>query len=82
MAAADDDTTTLRGWLAAFADATGSEPPTDQEVEQLLDLARHAAHRAVRPTAPLACFLAGRSGRPVDELLALVEADPRLRADD
>lgn len=76
------DTTTLEGWLAEFAAATGTTPPTDDEVAQLLDLARHAAHRAVRPTAPLACFLAGRSGRPVGELLALVEADPRLRAGD
>lgn len=75
------DTTTLDGWLAEFAAAAGATPPTDAEVEHLLDLARHAAHRAVRPTAPLACFLAGRSGRPVGELLALVEADPRLRAD-
>ncbi|MFA4929713.1 MAG: DUF6457 domain-containing protein [Patulibacter sp.] len=76
------DTTTLEGWLAAFADATGTAAPSDDEVAQLLDLARHAAHRAVRPTAPLACFLAGRSGRPVAELLALVEADPRLHAAD
>ncbi len=76
------DTTTLDGWLATFAAAAGTAPPTDDEVAQLLDLARHAAHRAVRPTAPLACFLAGRTGRPVSELLALVEADPRLRAED
>ncbi len=76
------DTSTLEGWLAAFADAAGTPPPSDDEVAQLLDLARHAAHRAVRPTAPLACFLAGRSGRPVGELLALVDADPRLRAED
>lgn len=76
------DTTTLEGWLEAFSAAAGTTPPTPDEVEQLLDLARHAAHRAVRPTAPLACFLAGRTGRPVGELLALVEADPRLRADD
>jgi hypothetical protein len=75
------DTTTLDGWLAEFAAAAGTTPPT-AEVDQLLDLARHAAHRAVRPTAPLACFLAGRTGRPVAELLALVEADPRLRAED
>lgn len=76
------DTTTLEGWLATFAAEAGTTAPTDDEVAQLLDLARHAAHRAVRPTAPLACFLAGRTGRPVGELLALVEADPRLRADD
>jgi len=76
------DTTTLEGWLATFAEAAGAVPPTDEEVAQLLDLARHAAHRAVRPTAPLACFVAGRTGRPVAEVLALVEADPRLRAAD
>lgn len=76
----DPDTTTIQGWLAAFAEQAGSPPPTPDELRELLDLARHAAHRSQRQAAPIACWIAGRSGRPVSELLALVEADERLRA--
>lgn len=76
------DTTTIDGWLATLADELGSAPPTDDERRALLDLARHAAHRSQRQAAPLACWIAGRTGRPVDEVLALVEADGRLRAPD
>ncbi|MDX8152325.1 DUF6457 domain-containing protein [Patulibacter brassicae] len=77
-----DDTTTIQGWLAAFAEASGGPAPTNEELAALLDLARHAAHRSQRQAAPIACWIAGRTGRPVDELLALVEDDPRLRAED
>lgn len=76
------DTTTIEGWLAAFADEVGSTPPTPEELQGLLDLARHAAHRSQRQAAPIACWIAGRTGRPVAECLALVEADPRLREPD
>ncbi|EHN11985.1 hypothetical protein PAI11_11330 [Patulibacter medicamentivorans] len=79
---ADPDTTTIAGWLEAFASGAGAAPPTDEELRQLLDLARHAAHRSQRQAAPIACWIAGRTGRPVAELLALVEADERLRAPD
>lgn len=79
---ADPDTTTIAGWLEAFASEAGAAPPTDEELRQLLDLARHAAHRSQRQAAPIACWIAGRTGRPVAELLALVEADERLRVPD
>ncbi|MEV4420903.1 DUF6457 domain-containing protein [Patulibacter sp. NPDC049589] len=75
-----DDTSTIRGWLATFAEEVGSPPPSAAEVTALLDLARHAAHRSERQAAPLACWIAGRTGRPVAEVLALVELDPRLCA--
>jgi hypothetical protein len=73
-----DDTSTIQGWLATFAEELGGEPPTPEELQGLLDVARHAAHRSQRQAAPIATWIAGRSGRPVAEVLALVEADPRL----
>jgi hypothetical protein len=73
-----DDTSTIQGWLATFAAELGGEPPTPEELQGLLDVARHAAHRSQRQAAPIATWIAGRSGRPVAEVLALVEADPRL----
>ncbi|MGE4424929.1 MAG: DUF6457 domain-containing protein [Solirubrobacteraceae bacterium] len=82
MPDADLDTTTIDGWLTAFAREAGAPAPTAEERAQLLDLARHAAHRAQRQAAPLACWVAGRTGRPVAEVLALVEADAMLRAPD
>jgi hypothetical protein len=73
-----DDTSTIQGWLATFAEELGGEPPTPEELQGLLDVARHAAHRSQRQAAPIATWIAGRSGRPVAEVLALVAADPRL----
>ena len=49
-------------WVAAFAARLGLEPPTDQEVETLLELAAVAAHASERIAAPLACWLVGRAG--------------------
>jgi hypothetical protein len=74
------DTSTIQGWLATFAEEVGGTPPSPQELTGLLDLARHAAHRSERQAAPIACWIAGRTGRPVAEVLALVELDPRLCA--
>jgi hypothetical protein len=54
--------TTAPEWLAAFAAALGVEPPTEQEVEDLLALASTAAHASERLAAPLACWLVGRAG--------------------
>jgi hypothetical protein len=72
------DTSTIEGWLATFAEELGGQPPTPEELQGLLDIARHAAHRSQRQAAPIATWIAGRSGRPVGEVLALVEADGRL----
>jgi hypothetical protein len=74
------DTSTIQGWLATFAEEVGGTPPSPHELTGLLDLARHAAHRSERQAAPIACWIAGRTGRPVAEVLALVELDPRLCA--
>jgi hypothetical protein len=56
-------------WLAAFCERVGVDPPSEEEAERLLELAAVAAHASERPAAPLACWIAGRSGRPAEELV-------------
>ena len=51
-------------WLAEFCKRLGLEPPSKEETVALLDLAATAAHSSERTAAPLACWVAGRSGRP------------------
>jgi hypothetical protein len=55
-------------WLEDFCGRLGLEPPSKAEVVALLDLAATAAHSSERTAAPLACWVAGRSGRPASEL--------------
>ena len=49
--------TTLEDWAAAVSAELGIEVEFD--VDQVLDLARIAAHNVQRPAAPLTTFLAG-----------------------
>ncbi len=49
-------------WIAAFAAALGVEPPDDDTVTTLLDLAGVAAHASERTAAPIACWLIGKAG--------------------
>jgi hypothetical protein len=60
-------------WIAAFAERAGIEPPSAEEVEALLDLAAVAAHSSERTAAPVACWIAGRAGLPLEELQAEAE---------
>ena len=55
-------------WIDEFANAIGAEAPDRATVEELLNLAAVAAHSSERTAAPIACYLAGLSGRPVAEL--------------
>jgi hypothetical protein len=61
---------TREQWLAAFAQRAGVSEPSREEADALLKLAGIAAHSSERTAAPLACWVAGRSGRPLQELLA------------
>ena len=47
------------------------EPPSDAEIEQLLDLAGVAAHSSERIAAPLTCWLAARADLAPADALAL-----------
>jgi hypothetical protein len=60
-------------WIEGFCGALGVEPPGETEVEAILDLAAVAAHGSERTAAPIACWLAGRSGRSLEELRRLAD---------
>jgi len=55
-------------WIATFARQAGVEPPSVEEIRELLELAGTAAHASERTAAPLACWLAGRSGIALPQL--------------
>lgn len=60
-------------WIAAFAQEAGTGPPNVEEVRELLDLAGTAAHASERTAAPLACWIAGRSGLSLEQLREIAE---------
>jgi hypothetical protein len=60
-------------WLEAFAAEIGGEAPDDETTAALLDLAATAAHASERIAAPIACYMAGRDGRSLDDLRAAAE---------
>jgi Domain of unknown function (DUF6457) len=66
-------------WIEGFARELEVAPPTDKEFEQILDLAAIAAHESERIAAPVACWIGGRVGRPLDELIG---AAKRVAGDD
>jgi hypothetical protein len=61
-------------WIAAFADAAGTTPPTEDEVDALLELAGVAAHASERTAAPITCWLAAVAGLRPAEALRLAQA--------
>lgn len=60
-------------WINGFAAAIGTDPPDPTTVDELLELASTAAHSSERIAAPIACYLAGRDGRPIAELRELAD---------
>jgi hypothetical protein len=60
-------------WIAAFAAQAGVERPSTEEIRELLELAGTAAHSSERTAAPLACWIAARSGLSLAELRAIAE---------
>jgi hypothetical protein len=60
-------------WIAKFARELGIEGPSEEETGEILELAATAAHASERIAAPLACYLAGRDGRPLAELRAIAD---------
>jgi hypothetical protein len=60
-------------WVKAFCQQIGVDPPSPEEVDELLRLAATAAHSSERPAAPLACWAAGRSGLAAAELQEIAE---------
>jgi hypothetical protein len=62
-----------REWVEAFAAEVGAEPPSGDEIKQILDLAAVAAHASERIAAPVACWIGGASGASLTELQAAAE---------
>jgi hypothetical protein len=61
-------------WLTSFAARAGIEPPNDETVTALLELAGVAAHASERTAAPIACYLVGRAGLDAVDALALARS--------
>jgi hypothetical protein len=70
---ADQDRTATQ-WIAAFAAALGVDPPDDDTVTSLLDIAGVAAHASERTAAPIACWLIGRAGLPIGAARELADS--------
>jgi hypothetical protein len=62
-----------REWIDDFAAQIGAEPPTNDEIKRILDLAAVAAHSSERIAAPIACWLGGKTGASLEELQAAAE---------
>ena len=60
-------------WIEQFSAAIGADAPDATTVDELLELAAVAAHASERTAAPIACYLAGRDGRPISDLKELAD---------
>jgi hypothetical protein len=58
-------------WLAGYAEQLGTEAPTAEEIKTILDLAGEAAHSSERIAAPVACWMAAKADRDLNEALEL-----------
>jgi hypothetical protein len=67
---------TAEEWIRTFAEQIGCKPPDGEQMDQILRLASVAAHASERKAAPIACYLAGTTGRPVTESIAAAEGVP------
>jgi hypothetical protein len=65
---------TATEWISAFCDEIGSPAPSEDEIELILRLAAVAAHASERIAAPIACYVAGASGKPLGDLKDAAEA--------
>ena len=56
-------------WIEDFAARLGTDPPSAEEIERILDLAGVAAHASERKAAPVACWVASAAGKTPGEAL-------------
>jgi hypothetical protein len=64
---------TAEEWIDQFAGKLGAEAPGDAEFSEILELAAEAAHSSERTAAPVACWIAGRTGKPLSELIEIAK---------
>jgi hypothetical protein len=60
-------------WISSLCEAIGVPAPDESETDAILRLASVAAHASERKAAPVACWIAGSSGRPLAELQEVAE---------
>lgn len=60
-------------WIRTLATALDVDPPSQDEVDDLLSLAGTAAHSAERWVAPISCWLIARADVPPADARAVVE---------
>jgi hypothetical protein len=58
--------------LAALSRALGVETPDEDTIDSLLQTAGLAAHASERTAAPIATYLVGRSGLPLQQAVDIV----------
>jgi hypothetical protein len=54
-------TVTVGEWIEQFANQLGLVAPSQEQQDQLLELAGVAAHASERTAAPISCWLAARA---------------------
>lgn len=64
---------TVNEWISSFAARLDAEPPSASEIADILAIAAAAAHSSERLAAPIACWIAGQSGRSLGELRQIAE---------
>jgi hypothetical protein len=64
---------TAQEWVRTFAEEVGAQAPSQDQIDEILRLAADAAHSSERIAAPIACWVAGTTGRPVAELREVAE---------
>ena len=64
---------TAQEWVRTFAEEVGAQAPSQEQIDEILRLAAVAAHSSERIAAPIACWVAGTTGRPLAELREVAE---------
>jgi hypothetical protein len=64
---------TATEWIQAFCEEIEMPVPTDEDIEAILRLAAIAAHSSERTAAPVACWIAGASGKSLVDLRETAE---------
>jgi hypothetical protein len=64
---------TAEDWIQEFCEQIGMPIPSEADREAILGLAAVAAHASERIAAPIACWIAGASGKSLDELQKVAE---------
>jgi len=65
---------TTEEWITSYAAAAGISPPSQDDIDILLQLAGVAAHASERTAAPITCWIAATAGLAPAQALALAES--------